>query len=165
MLYGNSFINPIIYSICNDQFRTGFRDLFGSCLQPCNFLLKITGLAKSDPERTLSRTQNDRQAVRSGEENGHVLHNGYNRERHGENAKMGVERSGCGGKYVDRNKPRLTQVASTSKIEDAVYVSAVWGSLCEEYQPFFWAWLPNEICNWRRIDTENFPFSFSMLHL
>ena len=127
MLYGNSFINPIIYSICNDQFRAGFRDLFGSCFQPCNFLLKITGLAKSDPERTLSRTQNDRQTVRGGIENGHLLPNGYNRERHGEGGRMGVERSdsGCGGKCVDRNKPRLTSVASTSKMEDTMYVSAV----------------------------------------
>lgn len=127
MLYGNSFINPIIYSICNDQFRTGFRDLFGSCLQPCNFLLKLTGLAKSDPERTLSRAQDNRGTVRGGVGNGHILPNGYNGERHGENVRQGIERSdsGYGGKYADPNKPTLTLVASTSKIDNVMYVSAV----------------------------------------
>jgi hypothetical protein len=130
MLYGNSFINPVIYSICNDQFRTGFRDLFGSCLQPCTFLMKITGYAKSDPDRTLMRSPNDRLPLHDDIRDGRVLTNGYNGERDREN---GVPRpreradSACGGRCAERS--RLHSVSfvepSASKFDDIAYVSAV----------------------------------------
>ena len=47
MLYGNSCTNPIIYSVCNDQFRTAFKDLFGSCLRACCLFVKFARISKN----------------------------------------------------------------------------------------------------------------------
>ena len=125
MLYGNSFINPIIYSICNDQFRTGFRDLFGSCLQPCNFFMKITGLAKTDQDRTLTRSPNERLPLPNNLGDGRVLTNGYNREN-------GVARprersdSACGGRCAERSRQlSVSLVACASHCDEIAYVSTV----------------------------------------
>lgn len=53
MLYGNSFTNPIIYSVCNDQFRSGFKEVFGSCLQPCCVMMEFARSTKLEEQSGL----------------------------------------------------------------------------------------------------------------
>ena len=126
MLYGNSFTNPIIYSICNEQFRTGFKDLFGSCLQPCSFLMKITGLAKSDPDRTFSRNDclSAREESRTGDRQKLTIDNNQR-----ETPKQEFERSDsvCSQRCAFRHKPREMLAACEPDKDDAAvaYVSAV----------------------------------------
>ncbi|XP_028393036.1 neuropeptide FF receptor 2-like [Dendronephthya gigantea] len=125
MLYGNSFTNPLIYSICNEQFRTGFKDLFGWCLQPCSFLMKIPGLAKSDPERMFSR--NDCLSVR--EENSigdRQMLTIDNDQRETHKPKFERSDSVCSQRCTSRHWPKeILASFEPDKDEVVVYVSAV----------------------------------------
>ena len=79
--------------------------------------MKITGLAKSDADRTF---------LRDDTRDGRVLTNGYNRERRTINARE-VERSdsGCGGRCVDHTRKKVSLAACTSNMEGIAYVTAV----------------------------------------